>query len=126
MPVFLYNLLALAGGDAATAAEEGAQTGSILDMVPTLGIMALMFGVLYFIMIRPQRKKDKAVKSMLAALKVSDRVCTIGGIYGTVTALKDDTVTIVVGADKTKLVVARWAIRSVEDAPLENDTEALV
>ena len=130
MPVYLYNLLALAEGAADVAAEGAAEgaapAGSILEMLPTLGIMALMFGVLYFIMIRPQRKKDKAVKSMLSALKVSDRVCTIGGIYGTVTALKDDTVTIVVGSDKTKLVVARWAIRSVEDAPLENDTEALV
>jgi preprotein translocase subunit YajC len=122
MPVYPYNLLTLAEG----AADGAAATGSILDMIPTLGIMALMFGVLYFIMIRPQRKKDKAVKSMLAALKVSDRICTIGGIYGTVTALKDDSVTIVVGTDKVKLIVARWAIRSVEDAPLENDSEALV
>ena len=89
-------------------------------------MMVAMIAVFYFLLIRPQRKKDKAVKDMLAALKVSDRVCTIGGIYGTVVALKDDTVTIAVGAAKTQLVMARWAIRSVEDAPLENDSEALV
>ena len=77
----------------------------------------------YFFLIRPQRKKDKAVKSMLDSLKNGDRVCTIGGIYGTVDRLKDDTVTLLVGPEKTKLIMARWAIRSVENATVENDAE---
>ena len=63
----------------------------------------------------------RAVKAMLDALKVGDRVCTIGGIYGTVTGVKDDQVIIAVGAQKTVMNMARWAIKSVEDAPLEND-----
>ena len=124
----LLNLLA----DAAAAVET---TGEAVEMSTGATIiyyavqfvpLILIFVIFYFMLIRPQRKKDKAVKDMLAALKVSDRVCTIGGIYGTVVALKDDTVTIAVGAAKTQLVMARWAIRSVEDAPLENDSEALV
>ena len=110
------NLLSTVGTEQAGAAS----------LIPTLVMMVAMIAVFYFLLIRPQRKKDKAVKDMLAALKVSDRVCTIGGIYGTVVALKDDTVTIAVGAAKTQLIMARWAIRSVEDAPLENDSEALV
>jgi len=103
-----------------------APTGSFAEMLPSLIIMIVMLLVFYFMLIRPQKKKDKAIKDMLDNLKVSDRICTIGGIYGTVVALKEDTVTIAVGAQKTTLVLARWAIRSVEDAPLENDSEALV
>ena len=75
---------------------------------------------------RPQRKKDKKVKEMLGALKTGDRICTIGGIYGTIVAIKDDTVTLAVGSAKTQVVMARWAIRSVEDAPVENDSEPQV
>ncbi len=110
----------------------GAATGTTMaqpglaEMIPSLLMMVAMVVAFYFMLIRPQKKKDKAVKDMLAALKVSDRVCTIGGIYGTVTGLKDDTVTLAVGAQKTSMVFARWAIRSVEDAPLQNDSEALV
>ena len=95
-------------------------------MIPTLLMLVAMIGVFYFLLIRPQKKKDKAVKKMLAAVKISDRITTIGGIHGTVTALKDDNVTILVGAENVKLVIARWAIRSVDEAPLENDSEALV
>ena len=90
-------------------------------------MMVVMVVIFYFLLIRPQRKKDKAVKDMMAALKPGDRICTIGGIYGTIASIKDETITLYVGAQKTQLVVARWAIRSVEDAPLvENESEALV
>lgn len=115
-----------AAGTVAEGAEATAKAGGFAEMIPSLLMMVAMIAVFYFILIRPQRKKDKAVKSMLAALKVGDRVCTIGGIYGTVTALKDDTVTLAVGGPKTPLILARWAIRSVEDAPLENDAEPQV
>jgi preprotein translocase subunit YajC len=119
---WLMDAAGTAGTDATTATADV----SLLQMLPQLLIMVAMIAVFYFLLIRPQRKKDKAVKDMLAALKVGDRVCTIGGIYGTVTALKDETITIVVGAQKTPLIFARWGIRSVEDAPLENDSEPLV
>jgi preprotein translocase subunit YajC len=118
-------LSALAESGAATgeAAEGAAQTGSSLSMIIMIVAMVAIF---YFLMIRPQRKKDKKVKDMLGALKVGDRICTIGGIYGTVLALKDDTVTLAVGASKTQMVMARWSVRSVEDAPVENDAEPQV
>ncbi len=112
----------------ATAAETAqTPTASWADMIPTIVMMVAMLAVFYFMLIRPQRKKDKAVKDMLAALKPGDRICTIGGIYGTIASIKDDTITLFVGAQKMQMVVARWAIRSVEDAPLvENESEALV
>ena len=120
----IYSLL-----DAATTADgtTATPTASWTDMIPTIVMMVAMIAVFYFLLIRPQRKKDKAVKDMLAALKPGDRICTIGGIYGTIASIKDDTITLYVGAQKFQMVVARWAIRSVEDAPLvENESEALV
>ena len=102
-----------------TTAQVSA-TGGIIEMVI---MVVVMIAILYFLMIRPQRKKDKAVKNMLAALKPGDRICTIGGLYGTITSLKEDNVTITLGAQQNTVVIARWAIRSVEDAPLENDVE---
>ena len=97
------------------------------ELIPTLVMVVGMIAIFYFMLIRPQKKKDKAVKDMLAALKPGDRICTIGGIYGTIASIKDDTITLYVGAQKFQMVVARWAIRSVEDAPLvENESEALV
>ncbi|HIT70221.1 MAG TPA: preprotein translocase subunit YajC [Candidatus Aphodomonas merdavium] len=95
-------------------------------MVSAFLPMVLIVVVFYFLLIRPQRKKDKKVKDMLAALKVNDRITTIGGIHGTIVGIKDDNVTIAVGADKVKLVFARWAIRSVDEVSIENDSEQLV
>lgn len=110
-------------GTAANGSVDAAQpntAGSIISLLLPLVLMGVVF---YFFLIRPQRKKDKAVKNMLDSLKNGDRVCTIGGIYGTVDRLKDDTVTLLVGPEKTKLIMARWAIRSVENATVENDAE---
>ena len=119
--------VALAETAATTAAEGEAvqETGMGAMLLGTLLPMVLIFGLMYVVMIRPQRKKDKQVKDMLANLKVSDRICTIGGIYGTITAIRDDTITLTVGNQNMTMVVARWAIRSVEEVAIENDAEAL-
>ena len=116
-----------AGAAEAAATETAAQVNSVVSLLFTFAPLLLIFVVFWFMMIRPQRKKDKAVKDMLAALKPGDRICTIGGIYGTIASIKDETITLYVGSQKMQMVVARWAIRSVEDAPLvENESEALV
>ena len=86
-------------------------------------IIVVMMVVLFAVMIIPQRRRDKKIKDMLAAIKAGDRVRTIGGIYGTVTSVKDDIVTISVGPDKERLVFARGAIATVEDSPVENTIE---
>jgi preprotein translocase subunit YajC len=106
---------------AASGGQADAAAGGGISMLFSLGFMVIIFAVMYFLMIRPQKKKEKAVKAMLDALKVGDRVLTIGGIYGTVTGVKDDQIIIAVGTQKTVMNMARWAIKSVEDAPLEND-----
>ena len=76
---------------------------------------------MFAIMIIPQRRRDKKVKDMLGNLKTGDRVRTIGGVYGTIATIKDDTVILLVGPDKVKLVFARGAIAQVEDAGVENE-----
>ena len=85
--------------------------------------LVLIFVVFYFVLIRPQRKKDKEVKNMLANLKVGDRITTIGGFYATIAGIKDDIITISVGPDKARLVFARGAIANVEDVAVENTME---
>lgn len=106
-------------------AESVATASSSGSMVSTVLTIAVIFAVFYFLMIRPQRKKDKKTKQMLSELKVTDDVCTIGGIYGTVTAIKDDVITLSVGKDHAVVVVARWAIRNIQTAPLQETTEEL-
>lgn len=84
------------------------------------GLIIILMVVMLVIMIVPQRRREKKVKEMLAAIKVGDRIRTIGGIYGTVTSVRDDIVTISVGPDKARLVFARGAIASIEDSDVEN------
>ncbi|MDR1262267.1 MAG: preprotein translocase subunit YajC [Oscillospiraceae bacterium] len=109
---------------AAETAEAISPVAMVLQFVPFL-----LIGVaLYFMMIRPQRKKDKQVKDMLANLKVGDRVTTIGGMHGTVTGIRDDNILVAVGPgkEKSELVLARWGIRSVDEVSISNDAETLI
>ena len=118
----LWNLLMSNAYAETAAAGEAAVEGSasVLSMIISMLPMVLIIVVFYFMLIRPQRKKDKKVKEMLNALKPGDRVRTIGGIYGTISSVKDDVVVLTVGPDKLKLVFARGAISQVEDAGVEN------
>ncbi len=93
---------------------------SIANFFSSGGLIIVMMVVLMLVMIIPQRRRDKKIKQMLAAIKTGDRVRTIGGIYGTVTNVKDDVITISVGPDRVQLVFARGAIANVEDVAVEN------
>ena len=126
----LFGLGAALAEGAATAAEGTADAAAqevnpVVSLLFTFAPLILIFVVFWFMMIRPQRKKDKQVKEMLNNLKAGDRICTIGGIYGTITGIQDDTVKLAVGRDNTQMVVARWAIRSVEEVQIENDAQEL-
>lgn len=72
-----------------------------------------VFVVFYFILIRPQQKKEKKIKEMRNNLKVGDEVITIGGIHGKIIKVKDDVITVEVGADKVRLTMSRWAVGTV-------------
>jgi len=79
----------------------------------TLWPLLALIVIFYFLLIRPQKKKEKAVTAMRNALKVGDEIVTIGGICGKVMKVKEETVTISVGADKTKFEIMKWAVSKV-------------
>lgn len=107
------------------AAAELGEASPVAMLLTTMLPMLLIVAVFYFMMIRPQRKKDKKVKEMLNNLKAGDRICTIGGIYGTIKGFRDDSVVLSVGEKDMPMVIARWAIRNVEAVTIENDGEVL-
>lgn len=80
--------------------------------LPTLLFFGLMFAAMYFLMIAPQRKKQKAHEKMLAALQSGDEIVTTGGIYGQITNVKDDRFVIRV-ADNTKIEVGKGFVHAV-------------
>lgn len=97
-----------------------------MDTLYTLMPLLLLILIMYFLLIRPQRKKEKQINAMRSSIKVGDNVITIGGIYGIITRVKDESLTIQVGADKTKLEVTRWAISKIVDegAPAPRSTRS--
>lgn len=122
----LCLMLSLSVAAVALAEAAAEEVSPVASLVATFAPMVLLIVVMYFFLIRPQRKKDKKVKEMLAALKVGDRVCTIGGMYGTIINIRDEnTVTLALGPQEVPVVFARWAIRNVEEITVENDSEVL-
>jgi preprotein translocase subunit YajC len=83
------------------------QFGPILSMV-------LIFAVMYFILILPQKRKDKKMREMLSSLQVGNNVTTIGGLMGKIINIKDDEVTLETSIEKTQVKLKRWAIKEVE------------
>lgn len=82
------------------------------------GLSTLLFGVVmiavfYFILIRPEKKRKKAVQEMRDALAPGEKITTIGGIIGTVISVKDNSLVIETGADRVRLEITRWAVGSV-------------
>ena len=93
-------------------------SGSLLGLVVPL---VLFIGLLYFIMIRPQKKKEKKEAELRNSIQVGDEVVTAGGIVGIVFSIKEDpdnknnsTVVIETGGDRSKIRVKKWAIYAVE------------
>lgn len=92
---------------AATDASMGAQVSSILMMVVPLVLMVAIF---YFLILRPEKKRNKEMQSMLNNIQVADEVVTNGGIIGRVLSVKEDTVLIETGSDRTKIRILKSAI----------------
>lgn len=97
---------AMGSNPGATGAASGSgDWGFIITMV-------IIFGIFYFLMIRPQQKKQKELKAMLDNLAYGDTVITNGGIYGKVTGLADAVVTLEI-ADKVRIKISRSAIGAI-------------
>ena len=76
----------------------------------SLGMLVLFIVIMYFLMIRPQRKQQKAEAKMRSELQIGDEIITIGGIYGRIVSLKDDSIVIESSGDRSKLQVTRTAV----------------
>ena len=96
--------IAYAMGQGGGAAAQGG-TGGFASFIPLI----LMFVIFYFLLIRPQQKKAKLHKEMIAAIKKGDRVVSSGGLHGVVTGLTDDLVTMEI-APKVRVKVSRGSI----------------
>ncbi len=91
--------------------QQGGVGGLLAGIMPFL----LIFGVFYFLIIVPQRRRQRELQAMIAGLKAGDRVVTTGGIIATVTAVRDRSL-IVRSADKTMLEISRQAVVALEGA----------
>ncbi len=90
-----------------TLANNNANSAmSLVSLVPLI----LIIVVFYFLLIRPQRKKDKQDAIMRKNLQVGDEVVTAGGVVGIVFSIKEDTVVVETGGDRSKIRVKKWAI----------------
>ena len=76
-------------------------------------ILVLLFAVMYFLMIRPQKKREKETKAMRAGIGVGDEIVTIGGICCKVVKTKEESIVVQVGPDKVKMEFMRWAVSKV-------------
>lgn len=83
-------------------------------MIMGLLMWVAVFGVFYFLLIRPQKKKDKMLKEMRENLSVGDKVTTIGGIIAHVAKVEENAVILEIGPNRTKVPFEKWAIGTVE------------
>jgi preprotein translocase subunit YajC len=94
------------------AADPAATTSS--NPLWTFGPIILMFLVLYFLLIRPQQRRQKTRNSMLSTLKKGDKVVTVGGLHGTIMEMDDETNTVVLRVnDTTKLTFDRSSVNAI-------------
>ena len=91
------------------------------QLMGTLIPLVLLIVVMYFLIIRPQKKREREVNRMRSNLHVGDEIITIGGICGKIVKTKEDSIVIQVGADKTKFEMMRWSVSKVVDSVEQKD-----
>jgi preprotein translocase subunit YajC len=106
MNSFIFSLL--------LGAPQGAEGGGAGSMISTFIPFILIIGIFYFLIIRPQNKKQKETQRMLSAIKKGDKIVTIGGVHGVIQNVKDSSVVVKVD-ENTKIEFSRSAIASVVD-----------
>ena len=75
-------------------------------------VMVAVFALMYFMMIRPQKKRQKEEQEMRSSVEIGDEIITIGGIVGKVVTIREEDLVIETGADRTKMKIQRWAINT--------------
>jgi len=104
----MYSLINITGIAYAQTAEgvQGGATSSLMQIAPII----LMIAIFYFLLIRPQQKKEKDRKAMISQIQKGDRVLTAGGMYGDVDSIKDEEVVVLKLVDGSKAEFSRNAI----------------
>lgn len=110
MPTELFLALIQDSSTPATTTPTSGGGGLLMQMVP----LVLILGIFYFLLIRPERKRQKQREALIAAVKKGDRVMTTSGMYATVAALADDSLTLLI-ADGVRVRFSRQSIQSVID-----------
>ncbi|GAB6276094.1 MAG: preprotein translocase subunit YajC [Rectinema sp.] len=105
-----------------TLLQQTTATNSTGSLVSTIVTFGLVFVIFYFLIIRPQNKKQKEMQQMIAGVKKGDRIVTIGGIHGVVASVKESTVVVKVD-DGTRIEFSKSAISSVSPVKAEEKTE---
>lgn len=105
---FLESVASTASGASSEAAGNPLNS-SWVSILLLVGMIAVM----YFILIRPQKKREKEAKIMRDAISKGDTIVTIGGIHGVVIATYEDSLLIESGSDKSRLRVSRWAVQDI-------------
>ncbi len=85
-----------------------------MEGIGSIILIVVMFVVLYFFMIRPQKKQERQVNDMRNNLQVGDEITTIGGIIGKIVSIKEETLMIETGHDRTKIRILKTAVRQVD------------
>ena len=123
------NLFIQAEQAVATSGDAGATTGETPQGNPwsSLIMIVALIAIFYFLMIRPQQKKQKKIKEFRESIKVGDRVITAGGIHGKVTSIKDDTFSIAIAPD-VNIKIDKGSVYPVgtpgqEVSPKENEAK---
>ena len=91
--------------------NAAAEPSSFMMTLVSFAPMILIFVVFYFMLIRPQKKREKEVQAMRESLEVGDEFVTLGGIIGLVVSIKEDTVVIETAGERNKIRIARWSIQ---------------
>ena len=94
-------------GSTVLAAQQQANTMQMYSSLIMIGLVVVFF---YLLILRPQKKQEKKEKAMRESLEIGDEVITNGGIVGIIFSIKDDTVVIETGSDRSKIRVMKWAI----------------
>jgi preprotein translocase subunit YajC len=116
----LFTLPLLLG---APQGAEGGPPPSGMEQLISFAPFILIIAIFYFLIIRPQNKKQKETQKMLSELKKGDKIVTIGGIHGTIASVKDNSLLLRVD-DNVKIEIGRNAVASVTNAAKEEKIEA--
>ena len=93
-------------------AADAGEVPAGISILPSLLMIGVMILVFYLILIRPESKRKKKAEEMRNNLQVGDNITTIGGITGTICAVKDKTLVMETGADRVRIEFAKWAVSS--------------